>query len=292
MADDAVAVVVGDRLLQLLDFITVKFDHLAGFGTNHVVVVIAAIDLVHGRTVVEIVANNQPRGFELGEHPINRGNTHVLAGIDKRPVQVFRTHVPLVTAFQDLQDFHPWQGHLKSGLAEFLILGGHWRAALLSEMTNGYYPRSRKRLEPLMPFIRTRLLSLLLLTTVSGCSSFQFPGVYKLSIQQGNIITQEMVDQLKPGMTKAQVRYIMGTPLIADSFHQDRWDYYYQLKLGNGTEIRDRLVLLFDEDKLTGIKGDFVPSGTAPERDNGQPPVPDDNDPELPTALPQLEEIN
>jgi len=125
------------------------------------------------------------------------------------------------------------------------------------------------------------LLSLAAVLALSGCSYFQFPGVYKVSVQQGNIITQDMVDQLKPGMTKSQVRYVMGTPLIADSFHQDRWDYYYSLKRGNGEETRERLIVLFKDDLLTGIKGDFLPSAvTSPGTEK------------RPDALQELEEAN
>ncbi|MES2182255.1 MAG: outer membrane protein assembly factor BamE, partial [Pseudomonadota bacterium] len=53
---------------------------------------------------------------------------------------------------------------------------------------------------------------------------------YKLDVQQGNVVTSKMLLQLRPGMTKSQVRFIMGTPLIQDSFHDKRWDYVYQLR--------------------------------------------------------------
>ena len=72
---------------------------------------------------------------------------------------------------------------------------------------------------------------------ISGCNnigSMDFPGVYKISIPQGNIITQEMVDQLRPGMTKRQVIFVMGTPLVRDPYHQDRWDYVYNFQPGGG----------------------------------------------------------
>ena len=101
-------------------------------------------------------------------------------------------------------------------------------------------------------------------TLLSGCSQLQFPGVHKFDIQQGNIITQEMIDQLKPGMTKSQVRYVMGTPLIADSFNQDRWDYFYSVKKADGSEEREQLTILFDDnEKLSSFSGDFVPTSAA-----------------------------
>lgn len=88
------------------------------------------------------------------------------------------------------------------------------------------------------------------------------PGLstYRIDIQQGNVVTQEMISKLKPGMTRQQVRFVLGTPPVVDPFRQDRWDYvYYYNKGGKLTEHR-RLVLLFDGDILKRIEGDVVPS--------------------------------
>ena len=112
-----------------------------------------------------------------------------------------------------------------------------------------------------MPAKPVFLATILLGLTLTGCSQLQFPGVHKFDIQQGNIITQEMVDQLKPGMTKSQVRFVMGTPLIADSFNQNRWDYFYNKRKAKGGEEREQLTILFDsEEKLIGLAGDYAPS--------------------------------
>ena len=94
------------------------------------------------------------------------------------------------------------------------------------------------------------------LLNISACS---FPGVYKLDVQQGNIITQDMVNQLKPGMNKKQVRYIMGTPLLIDSFEDNRWDYFYSLKNGNDDLAQERLTLFFTDDQLVNMQGNFRP---------------------------------
>jgi len=87
-----------------------------------------------------------------------------------------------------------------------------------------------------------------------------FPGVYKISIPQGNIITQDMVDQLRPGMTKRQVIFVMGTPLVRDPFHQDRWDYIYSFQPGGGVRGQERISVFFVDDQLVSFNGDFVPS--------------------------------
>ena len=104
----------------------------------------------------------------------------------------------------------------------------------------------------------TLLLAAALLT---GCGYFQFPGIHRVEVQQGNSITQEMIDQLRPGMTKSQVRYIMGTPLVADSFHQNRWDYYYSIKKSDGELEREQVTVYFTDGKLSKIRGDYAPSG-------------------------------
>lgn len=88
----------------------------------------------------------------------------------------------------------------------------------------------------------------------------KLPNVHKFDIQQGNVITQDMIDQLRPGMTKSQVRFVMGTPLISDTFNEDRWDYYYSLSPSNGEEVRERMAIFFENDQLEGFRGDFIPT--------------------------------
>ena len=82
--------------------------------------------------------------------------------------------------------------------------------------------------------MRHLLLSVCLTLLVSGCS------VYKVEVQQGNVVTQEMIDKLKPGMTRSQVRFVLGTPLITDAFHPERWDYYYYLRPSNKDTVESQ----------------------------------------------------
>jgi len=112
--------------------------------------------------------------------------------------------------------------------------------------------------------MRKPIYLLLLLSSISftGCSSIlnNLPGVYSLDIQQGNIINQEMIDQLRPKMTKRQVLYIMGSSMLIDVFHQKRWDYLYSEQPGGEHRKQKRLSLFFDGDELIGVQGDFRPS--------------------------------
>jgi outer membrane protein assembly factor BamE len=126
------------------------------------------------------------------------------------------------------------------------------------------------------------LLLLLLVTGLSACGFIRFPGVYRIDVEQGNIITQELADQLQPGMSRRQVRFILGTPLLEDTFNQDRWDYPYVKR--NGVDILDQatLTVVFDGDSLTEVRGDYQPewarsSGAQPGED-GLPEVPGADD--------------
>jgi outer membrane protein assembly factor BamE len=105
------------------------------------------------------------------------------------------------------------------------------------------------------------IYSLLLATlSIAGCSWLNdMPFVYKPDIQQGNVLEQEAVDKLQPGMSKTQVRYIMGTPALTDVFHENRWDYVYTMQKGGGTREERRVSLFFVDNQLTQIKGDMHP---------------------------------
>jgi len=107
--------------------------------------------------------------------------------------------------------------------------------------------------------MRTLIFLVLLL---AGCQSVTLPGLsaYKIDIQQGNYVTQDMVAKLKPGMTRSQVRFALGTPLIADPFHPDRWDYVYVLHKKGQLVAQRRIVAVFKDDKLVSIEGDVVPA--------------------------------
>jgi outer membrane protein assembly factor BamE len=106
------------------------------------------------------------------------------------------------------------------------------------------------------------LTVLIVSSLLTGCSTLQFPGVYKIAVEQGNIITQEMIDQLKPGMSRDQVEYIMGTALVKDSFNSDRWDYVYTIRRGDQDLEQQRMSIFFKADNLDYFTGDFIPTPT------------------------------
>jgi outer membrane protein assembly factor BamE len=93
---------------------------------------------------------------------------------------------------------------------------------------------------------------------------------YKIDIQQGNVVTQDMVAKLRQGMTRSQVKFVMGTPLVSDPFHTDRWDYFYELIKAGKLKDRKRLTLVFDQDRLAKVVGDVQ---TEPALKDGLPPA-------------------
>lgn len=126
--------------------------------------------------------------------------------------------------------------------------------------------------------MRKLLISVVITASLSGCSSIdidkdtwdlfgnviprsleKLPFVYRPVVQQGNLISQDLVNQLEPGMHKKQVQLVMGSALLQDVFHDNRWDFYYGLGIGE-IELEKRLTLYFDDDeKLLRIVGDYQP---------------------------------
>jgi len=95
-----------------------------------------------------------------------------------------------------------------------------------------------------------------------GCAqnndgTWKAPLVYRIDIQQGNVVDQAMINKLRPGMDKKQVKFIMGTPLIVDPFHNDRWDYLYSFEPGRGEREQRRITLYFTDEHLARIDGDI-----------------------------------
>ncbi len=83
---------------------------------------------------------------------------------------------------------------------------------------------------------------------------------YRPDIQQGNFVSQEMVAQLKPGMTQDQVVFLLGTPLLTDVFHADRWDYAFRLQKGNGEITTSRVTVFFKDKLVSSFEGGDLPT--------------------------------
>jgi outer membrane protein assembly factor BamE len=125
--------------------------------------------------------------------------------------------------------------------------------------------------------MRKLLIFITAIATVvsAGCSSFgesmnsvadivpnaldRAPFVYRPEIQQGNVVEQEQVNQLRPGLSKRQVKFLLGTPMLNDVFHANRWDYAYTIGTGSTPREMRRLTVFFEDDRLVRISGDMRP---------------------------------
>lgn len=104
------------------------------------------------------------------------------------------------------------------------------------------------------------IISLFAALCMTACTVSKWGLVHRIDVQQGNVITQDVVNQLKPGMTRRQVQYLAGSPMIVDVFHQDRWDYVYRYTEGYGEPVTEHITLYFENDVLARISGTLRPS--------------------------------
>jgi outer membrane protein assembly factor BamE len=116
------------------------------------------------------------------------------------------------------------------------------------------------------PIFRAMALGLVASATLlSGC-------VYRMNIQQGNYLEGRTVDQLTVGMTRSQVRYLLGTPMVPDAFDKERWDYLYYFKRGRLRRPEERhLIVWFKEDKVSKFERSNVPESAPLAPDEGAP---------------------
>ena len=106
------------------------------------------------------------------------------------------------------------------------------------------------------------LTSLCAALLLSGCSLKrpQLPRVHKITVQQGNVITQQMIDKLKPGMTRSQVAFIMGEPVVRNSFNDNRWDFVYTIELPGVFSTSQMVSLFFVDGQLAYFTGNMIPT--------------------------------
>ena len=99
-------------------------------------------------------------------------------------------------------------------------------------------------------FLRSLLLCIVAVVTLGAC-------VYRIDVQQGNLLEQNDIEAIRDGMTRSQVRFLLGTPLVESPFHADRWDYMYFFRKGRSREsLQQWLIVYFDDDRVREILKD------------------------------------
>lgn len=244
MIGDFVAFRGCDLLLALLDFLIHEFIHPAALDAHDVIVVGTLIELEHRVTALEMMPRHQTGTFELGQHPVHRGQANIVPGFEQRLVHVLRAHVTGIAALKNLQNLDPRQGHFQAGVAKVLVFHGA-RTSRNSgySVIIAYPPRNATRI--VMRFLKK--LALLLPLVLLACA-------YRPDIKQGNFITDDMIAKLKPGMTQTQVEYVMGPAMVRDPFHPDRWDYMFYDDLEDGQVLKKHVVVIFKDGKVVSVE--------------------------------------
>jgi outer membrane protein assembly factor BamE len=116
------------------------------------------------------------------------------------------------------------------------------------------------------------IATLAVAATLAGCGSI----IHRIDIQQGNVVAPETFAKLKPGLSKADVRQLLGTPLLTDVFHANRWDYYFRYEQRGRLVEQNRFAVYFENDKLVRVEGGPTPSAAraAPAGGEGGKPQP------------------
>ncbi len=145
-----------------------------------------------------------------------------------------------------LQALHMMQRHLSTIVSA--LAAGAWPPTTIEDADN--------------PMIR-RYLPLLCCLLLAACSRPELPDLtrvpfaHRIDVQQGNVVTQDMIAQLKPGMDKKKVNFIMGSPVIQDTFHANRWDYVYTFQAGRKKPVKRLVTLYFEDEKLVRVGGNI-----------------------------------
>lgn len=212
---------------------------------------LAFIQFENGVTALKMMTGHQPSLFKLRQHTIHRRQAEILTGFEQGLVDIFGTHMPNGILFEQAEDLDTWQGGFQAGFFQILCFQRSLQGLFQDEHKNGF----RYDPEPILSIprkgcqMRTILINLLLISVLalSGCS------IYKVDVRQGNELDAEQIAKLKIGMDRNQVKFIMGSPLLRDPFHTDRWDYIHTFRPGGGKTHRKVLTLYFSDGKLARI---------------------------------------
>ena len=243
MIGHGVTGILRDAALALLDDLVEELVHASALDAQDVVVVFAQFQFEHRVALVEVMAPHQAGRLELGQYPIDRSQAHVFAALEQGLEDIFSAEMALTAVLKDIEDLDPWQGGLEAGFLE--VLAFHWRVAI---RTRGCWVIIRGPIIVVTSMQMRILLIILIALLGSACS------IYQPDLQQGNVLEAEKVAKLNPGMTRRQVLFVLGTPMLKNPFERNRWDYVY-LHIDREHEKREyhRLTLYFEGDTLARI---------------------------------------
>ena len=282
--------ILGDAVLAPLDFGVMELFHPPALQADQMVVVLAFVELVDRLAGFEIVALEDAGLLELQQNPVDRRQADVLMLGQQLPVDILSAHVPMPALLKNFEHLEPGQGGLEPHVLEFAGCGHAHAPGIEPDcrragQTGESLPIAYHNGSPTdycacqsMPSLRSISLVLTVaavLSALAGCSSNDpnrsgFFEPYRIEVPQGNYVDQAMFDQIKLGMTRDQVKFALGTPLMVDLFQPDRWDYVFRFQHRNLSAELRRATVVFVDGKVSDIQAVALP-----QSDKG-------NDPALP----------
>ena len=276
------AVLGSDLVLALLDLGIVELFDAAAIQADEMVVMRALVEFEDRLAGLKVMTLQQTRLLELGQYPVDRCQPDIEPIGNQVAIDVFGGDVPwrsvVLQLVEQVEDLQARVSGFEADALEVVGMGheGRGRArgrpvsydivfvARLEYCRRDMAPHTTttgaSHLSDPRKFPMKRTLYLLpLLAACSGTPEIaNYLTPYRVDVRQGNMVTQEMVAQLKPGLSREQVRFILGSPLVADMFHADRWDYVYRFQPGRGDAQQRVLTVFFQDNKLLRVTGDVV----------------------------------
>jgi outer membrane protein assembly factor BamE len=274
MVGNLKALGLGNRVLAVLNLGIVKLLNPATVQAHQVVVVLALVQLKHRLASLKMIAAQNTRLLKLSEYAIDGGQANVGAVLQQHPKHVFSRQVALRTVLKNLHDFQTRQRSFKASAFKFVNVGhGGWRglrqkvAATMADHkpSAGSVPPACSEMSVFLTSYARCVLMVAASAALAACGSFNSAGTgiftpYKVEVVQGNVVSKEQVDLLQPGMTRQQVREVLGSPLVTSAFHADRWDYAFTIRR-QGIDAQNRkLTVFFKGDVLDKFDGDPMPN--------------------------------
>ena len=298
----------GNALLALFNVRIKKFLDPAAVQADQMVVVLPFVQFVDRFATFEMAAAEDARLLELCQHAIDRGQSHIHVFHQGLPIDIVRCHVAQRRLLEQFQNFQSWQGGFEARALEFVnrwhtghgVSGSHsWKVGI--QGGRRYNDRIISCVFTGMPTFLNPLKHRLLLgglLCLSACSSLQKPmeevshkvsdvsgrvaeafRPYRTEVVQGNVVTREQLQLLRPGMSRMQVRDLLGTPLITSVFHANRWDYAFTIRRQGAEPLHRKLSVFFEGEAMARVESDELPleaefaARLDTRRPSGKPPV-------------------
>ncbi len=258
---------LGHGLLTLLNLGIEKLFHPTALHADEVIVVISLIEFKYRFARLKVLTRQNAGLLKLRKHPVNSCQTDVQVLFEQQTVNVFGAEVPMPPGLKNIQDF---QARNSGFQAAAFQVGGIWHRRAQQKTVQLGYDIGFTQItvaRPTMPqtsktvSVLSRAVLVASLCALQACGGY-VPNIiapYRPDIQQGNVVIESTLNQLKPGMSQEQVRFILGSPLLVDPFHADRWDYIYRYQTGKGQIENSRITIVFKDGLYTEHVGKPMP---------------------------------